>query len=196
MSEHSPPDPAPESQPAPVDPAPGSGQAPLDLAAARSGEPSSARPLVEQLEQEGDVAADFLEALLDIADLDGDLELEVAGERAAVTVLGSDLRVLVGPDGKALDALQELTRLAVFQSTGVRSRLLLDIGGYRAEHRMALQAQAQEAVARVRESGQPERLAAMNSFERKVVHDVVAAQGLTSASEGEGANRGVVIQPR
>ncbi|WP_261326432.1 Jag family protein [Modestobacter marinus] len=148
------------------------------------------------LVREGDVAGDYLERLLDILDVDGDIDLDVEGDRASVAVVGGQLKTLIGPDGATLEALQELTRLAVAQSTGVRSRLMLDIGGYRAKRRADLTALAAEAAERVATSGQPERLAPMNPFERKVVHDVVAAAaGVRSESEGEEPNRRVVVLP-
>ena len=151
--------------------------------------------VVKRLEEEGDAAADYLEELLDIADLDGDLDLDVEGDRAVVSIVGTDVQILVGGSGEVLEALQALTRLAVLAATGERSRLMLDIGGHRAHRRRALEGQAREAVARVRERGEPERMAPMSAFERKVVHDAVAAAGLGSASEGEGADRRVVISP-
>jgi spoIIIJ-associated protein len=148
------------------------------------------------LVREGDVAGDYLERLLDILDVDGDIDLDVEGDRASVAVVGGQLKTLIGPDGATLEALQELTRLAVAQSTGVRSRLMLDIGGYRAKRRADLTDVASAAAERVARSGQPERLAAMNPFERKVVHDVIAAAaGVHSESEGEEPNRRVVVLP-
>ncbi|MGY1622422.1 protein jag [Geodermatophilus sp. SYSU D00965] len=148
------------------------------------------------LVREGDVAGDYLERLLDILDVDGDIDLDVEGDRASVAIVGGELRDLVGPDGAVLEALQELTRLAVAQSTGVRSRLMLDIGGYRARRRADLTSLAAEAARRVAQSRQPERLVAMNPFERKVVHDVVAGMsGVRSESEGEEPNRRVVVLP-
>jgi spoIIIJ-associated protein len=150
---------------------------------------------LELLEREGDIAADYLEELLDIADLDGDLDMDVEGDRASVSIVGGDLGVLVGRDGEVLDALQELTRLAVLRETGERSRLMLDIGGHRAERRRALEALASDAVARARESGEPVPLEPMTPFERKVVHDVVAAAGLASDSEGVEPRRRVVVRP-
>jgi spoIIIJ-associated protein len=125
------------------------------------------------LEREGDVAADYLEALLDIADLDD----------------------LVGEDGRVLEALQELTRLAVTRETGERSRLMLDIAGYRAGRRRELAELAERAVADVRRTGEPVKLAPMSAFERKVVHDTVAEAGMRSESEGEGTARRVVVMP-
>ncbi|GAB7006537.1 single-stranded DNA-binding protein [Nocardioides sp. AN3] len=150
---------------------------------------------VKQLEQEGDIAADYLEELLDIADLDGDLDMDVEGDRAAVSIVGADLSQLVGRDGEVLDALQELTRLAVYRETGERSRLMLDISGFRADKRAALEKVASETVAKVKESGAPVALDPMSPFERKVVHDVVSAAGLTSSSEGVEPRRYVVVQP-
>jgi spoIIIJ-associated protein len=157
--------------------------------------PAGTSSRIEQLEQEGDIAADYLEELLDIADLDGDLDMDVDGDRAAVSIVGADLSQLVGPKGEVLDALQELTRLAVYRETGERSRLMLDISGYRAQRRAELVKLADEAVAQVRESGEPVSLAPMSPFERKVVHDAVAEAGLTSESEGVEPRRHVVVLP-
>ena len=150
---------------------------------------------LKELEQEGDIAADYLEELLDIADLDGDLDMDVDGDRAAVSIVGADLSQLVGPDGDVLEALQELTRLAVFRETGERSRLMLDISGYRAQKREELIELADRLVAQVRESGDQVSLDPMSPFERKVVHDRVAAAGLSSESEGAEPRRFVVILP-
>ena len=155
----------------------------------------SAGVAVKRLEQEGDAAADFLEELLDIADLDGDIDLDIEGDRASVSIVGAELSVLVGSGGEVLEALQELTRIAVLRETGERSRLMLDVAGYRSGRRAALTAQAQETAARVSSSGQAESLAPMTPFERKVVHDAVAAAGLRSESEGEEPHRRVVIHP-
>ena len=162
--------------------------------AAESGSPSVSR--LEELENEGDIAADYLEELLDIADLDGDLDMDVEGDRAAVSIVGADLSQLVGRDGEVLEALQELTRLAVYRETGERSRLMLDIGGHRANKRTRLEKLAAETVATVEETGEPVSLAPMSPFERKVVHDAVAAAGLSSESEGEEPRRYVVVLPR
>ena len=150
----------------------------------------------DPLVREGDVAGDYLERLLDILDVDGDIDLDVEGDRASVAIVGGRLDDLIGQDGATLEALQELTRLAVAQSTGVRSRLMLDVGEYRAKRRADLTRLAGETARRVTSSGQPERLAPMNPFERKVVHDVVAAAaGVHSESEGEEPNRRVVVLP-
>lgn len=148
------------------------------------------------LVKEGDVAGDYLERLLDILDVDGDIDLDVEGDRASVAIVGGRLGDLIGPDGATLEALQELTRLAVAQATGVRSRLMLDVGGFRAKRRADLTALAGETAARVVQSGQPERLSPMNPFERKVVHDAIAGvDGVRSESEGEEPHRRVVVLP-
>jgi spoIIIJ-associated protein len=150
----------------------------------------------DPLVREGDVAGDYLERLLDILDVDGDIDLDVEGDRASVAIVGGRLDDLIGPDGATLEALQELTRLAVAQSTGVRSRLMLDVGEFRAKRKADLTTLAGETARRVSSSGQPERLAPMNPFERKVVHDVIAAvTGVHSESEGEEPNRRVVVLP-
>jgi spoIIIJ-associated protein len=162
---------------------------------ATAGEQPGRPSKVERLENEGDIAADYLEELLDIADLDGDLDMDVEGDRAAVSIVGADLSMLVGGKGEVLDALQELTRLAVFRETGERSRLMLDISGHRAEQRTRLVKLAAEKIALVQESGESVSLEPMSSFERKVVHDAVAAAGLTSESEGAEPRRYVVILP-
>ena len=150
---------------------------------------------LKQLEAEGDIAADYLEELLDIADLDGDLDMDVEGDRASVQIGGADLSLLVGRNGEVLEALQELTRLAVYRETGERSRLMLDIDGHRAQQRTRLVALAEKAIAEAKESGESVSLDPMSAFERKVVHDAVAAAGLTSESEGAEPKRHVVILP-
>jgi spoIIIJ-associated protein len=148
------------------------------------------------LVREGDIAADYLEQLLDIADLDGDIDLDVENGRAIVAIVGSELRGLIGANGATLDALQELVRLAVQQQTGARSRLMLDVGGYRQERRAQLAELARNTANSVRETGEPARLTAMNPFERKVIHDVVATiDGVRSESEGEEPQRRVVVHP-
>ena len=148
-----------------------------------------------RLEQEGEIAADYLEGLLDIADLDGDIDLDVEGDRASVAIIGTGLDDLVGPNGKVLEALQELTRLAVQAKTGERTRLMLDVGGYRAARRTELLEVGKDAARRARETGERVVLPAMSAFERKVVHDAVAAAGLRSESEGVEPARKVVVLP-
>ena len=149
----------------------------------------------ELLEQEGEIAADYLEELLDIADLDGDLDMDIEGDRAAVSIVGADVHQLVGPRGEVLEALQELTRLAVYRETGERSRLMLDISDYRADRRAVLEKLAGEIAEEVKESGEPVSLDPMTPFERKVVHDAVAAAGLKSESEGTEPKRYVAVMP-
>ena len=158
---------------------------------------ASSRPSrVERLEREGDIAADYLEELLDIADLDGDLDMDVEGDRASVSIVGGDLEQLVGRKGEVLDALQELTRLAVYRETGERSRLMLDIGNHRADQRSRLVELAATLVEQVKSTGESVSLEPMSAFERKVVHDAVAAAGLVSESEGAEPKRHVVILPQ
>jgi spoIIIJ-associated protein len=146
------------------------------------------------LVQEGDIAADYLERLLDIVDFDGDIDLDVENDRAVVAIVGNGLSALIGSHGETLDALQELTRLAVAQKTGTRSRLMLDVSGHRQARRNELSALATDTAGRVKDSGESARLAPMNPFERKVVHDAVSViDGVHSESEGEEPNRRVVI---
>ena len=146
----------------------------------------------DPLDEEGDIAADYLEELLDIADLDGDIDTYVESGRAHVSIV-TDSQTLVGKDGKVLEALQELSRLAVMTEVGHRSRLMLDIAGYRESRRKDLVVLATEAIQSVKETGEPAHLAPMNPFERKIVHDPVAAAGLVSESEGVEPKRHVVI---
>ena len=158
------------------------------------------RASLRRLEEEGEVAADYLEELLDIADLDGDIDIDVENGRASVAIVTEngrerELRGLVGGQGEVLEALQELARLAVQAKTGERSRLMLDVAGYRAGRRRALEDVAARAVAEVRRTGDPVRLEPMNAFERKVVHDAVAEAGLASESEGVEPGRRVVVLP-
>ncbi|WP_394216717.1 R3H domain-containing nucleic acid-binding protein [Brachybacterium vulturis] len=161
---------------------------------ADSGETDEER--LRRLEEEGDIAADYLEELLDITDLDGDMDIDVDGDRASVEIRGADrLARLNRPKGELLDALQELARLAVQTRTGQRSRLMLDIGGFRAEHKNSLEELAATTIAEAKESGAAVPMRAMNPFERKVVHDVAKREGLRSESDGDGKNRHVVIYP-
>jgi len=152
-------------------------------------------PQLSDLELEGDIAADYVEGLLDIADLDGDIDMDVEGDRAIVSVVGGTLDELVGDDGEVLEALQELTRLAVHRQTGIRARLMLDIGGYRSRRRAELADYGRTVAEEVARTGQPKALEAMSPFERKIVHDAVAAAGLRSESEGEEPSRRVVVFP-
>ena len=147
------------------------------------------------LVEEGEIAGDYLEQLLDVLDFDGDIDLDVEGDRAIVSIDGGDdLSKLVGRKGEVLDALQELTRLAVQQSTGERSRLMLDIAGWRAGRRAELTEIGLAAAKRVLESGEPESLSPMTPFERKIVHDAIAKiDGVSSESEGAEPSRRVVV---
>ena len=162
-------------------------------------EQAPGRSGVTNLEREGEIAADFLENLLDICDLDGDIDVDIDGDRAAVAIVDSEdgrvPRRLIGSDGKVLDSLQELTRLAVQSATGERSRLMLDIAGHRAGRRAELVEIARDAVRRSRESGEEISLEPMSAFERKVVHDEVLASGLSSESSGTEPRRYVVVIP-
>lgn len=162
--------------------------------AARGSEKGSS---ASRLEEEGDVAADYLEELLDIADIDGDIDIEVRNGRTYISIVteeeSSGLENLVGRDGEVLEALQELTRLAVLSATENRSRLVLDINGYRADRAGDLQQIAEDAIASVKASGEAVALAPMSAYERKIVHDAVADLGFVSESEGEGADRHIVV---
>ncbi len=151
----------------------------------------------DRLVAEGEIAGDYLEELLDVLDFDGDIDLDVEGDRAIVSIDGGeDLAKLVGRRGEVLDALQELTRLAVHQKTGERSRLMLDVAGWRRRRRDELSALGDKVARRVLENGEREELAPMTPFERKIVHDAVAAvSGVRSESEGvEPARRVVVLK--
>jgi spoIIIJ-associated protein len=153
-----------------------------------------------RLDHEGDVAADFLEEFLDILDMDGDIDISVEAGRAKVAIVppegpSTDIKRLVGPEGEVLEALQDLTRLAVQTKTGEISRLMLDVADYRVGQRVRLEEVGREAVAKVKADGHSVALTPMNAFERKVIHDVVLAGGLVSESEGEEPDRFVVVKP-
>ena len=150
---------------------------------------------LSSLEEEGEIAADYIEGLLDIADLDGDIDMDVEGDRAVVSVVGATLDELVGDDGEVLEALQELTRLAVHRRTGVRAKLMLDVGGFRARRRAELAELGRSVAEEVERTGESKKLRAMSPFERKIIHDAVALAGLRSESEGEEPNRRVVVFP-
>ena len=151
------------------------------------------KSLVTRLEEEGEVAADYLEGLLDIADLDGDIDIDVENDRASLAIAGGNLQNLVGERGEVLDSLQELTRLAVQTVTGERSRLMLDVDNFRGGKKEELTKLAKEVAQEVKDSGENVKLKPMNAFERKVIHDTIQALGLTSESEGEEPNRCVVV---
>jgi spoIIIJ-associated protein len=152
-------------------------------------------PDLADLELEGEIAADYIEGLLDVADLDGDIDMDVEGDRAVVSVVGATLDELVGSKGEVLEALQELTRLAVHRQTGARTRIMIDVGGYRLRRRSELAETGRDAADEVKRTGEPKKLWPMNPFERKIVHDAVAAAGLRSESEGEEPDRRVVVLP-
>ena len=168
-----------------------------DTEGAESDDEAARQTPANRLEEEGDVAADYLEELLDIADIDGDIDIEVRNGRSYLSVVAEEpaegLDALVGQDGEVLEALQELTRLSVLASTGYRSRLVLDINGYRGERSTTLQEIAENAVADVKAGKGPVHLDPMSSYERKIVHDAVAELGFVSESEGEGARRHIVV---
>ncbi|MFC4129333.1 protein jag [Hamadaea flava] len=169
---------------------------PADVAATAEAEQSSEPAGDEELFHQSEIAADYVEGLLDILDFDGDIDEMVSGGRPMVEVVGERLGALVGPRGATLEALQELTRLAVYRETGAPSRLLLDVGGYRANRKKELVAVAKNAIEKVREHGEPVQLEPMSAFERKCVHDVVnAAEGVESESEGVEPNRRIVVHP-
>ncbi|MGW8811626.1 Jag family protein [Gordonia terrae] len=151
----------------------------------------------DRLVEEGEIAGDYLEQLLDVLDFDGDIDLDVDGDRAVVSIDGGDdLTKLVGRKGEVLDALQELTRLAVQQATGERSRLMLDIARWRSDRRDRLARLGREVAERVLSSGEREALDPMTPFERKIVHDAVAVvDGVVSESEGAEPKRRVVVLP-
>jgi len=171
------------------------GEAPGAEAEVADGAADAAGAGLADLELEGEIAADYVEGLLDVADLDGDIDMDVEGDRALVSVVGATLDELVGPRGEVLEALQELTRLAVHRQTGMRTRIMLDVGGYRQRRRAELTETGRAAAEEVQRTGVAKKLGAMNPFERKVVHDAVAAAGLSSESEGEEPDRRVVVRP-
>ena len=187
-------------------PAPGEASGPeasddvVPAAESAEGAPSSSegREVASAEDDESEIAADYLEELLDIADLDGDIDIEVRQNRTYLSVVAEgdaedELGLLVGRKGEVLEALQELVRLAVLASTGNRSRLILDVAGHRGQREHELQRIAEQALESVRSTGEPYHLKPLGSYERKIVHDIVAEHGLRSASEGEGARRHIVV---
>ncbi|MGH8794125.1 MAG: protein jag [Stackebrandtia sp.] len=150
----------------------------------------------DDLFAESEIAADYLEGLLDIIDSDGDIDELVAGDRPVVEVIGKGLGKLIGPNGATLEALQELARLAIYRKTGEHSRLMVDVGGYRAQRRKELAGVAEQTAEKVLETGRQVRLESMTAFERKAVHDVInATKGVESESEGSEPNRRIVVRP-
>ncbi|NEG69978.1 Jag family protein [Bifidobacterium choloepi] len=151
---------------------------------------------IDQLNDEADIAADYLEGLLDIADYEGDIELGIRNGRPMIQIVAdddTDIKHLIGRNGEVVDALQQLTRLAVQQRTGERSHLIVDVDGFLKRKRQILRDMALDAVDEARETGEPVSLKPMNSFERKVVHDVVRDEGLRSRSHGEEPHRYVTV---
>ena len=143
---------------------------------------------------EGELAADYLEEILDIADLDGDIEIEIKNQRTYLSISSEDSEDLVPlskPD--VVQALQELTRLAVQQETGEFSRLILDIAGSREKREGELEELVSAAIARIEDGASQAALPPMSSYERKLVHDIVSEKGYQSESQGEGADRHTVI---
>src|SRR5215467_5293710 len=168
-----------------------------DTAATADGDVRPAAPATDNdLFAQSEVAADYVEGLLDILDYDGDIDEVVQGGRPVVEVVGDRLQSLVGQGGATLEALQELTRLAIFRQTGSPSRLLLDVGGYRDTRRKELISIAKNAAERVKQHGEAVRLEPMNAFERKCVHDVInSTAGVESQSEGVEPHRRIVVHP-
>jgi spoIIIJ-associated protein len=150
----------------------------------------------EELVHEGDIAADYLDEFLTIAGIEGDIVMDVEGDRAIVAIVDGELEQLVGKRGEVVAALQELSRLAVTSETGNRSRLTLDIGGYREKKRIELSEIGTKAANKANQTGEPVKLRAMNAYERKIVHDAIALVGAGSESEGEEPNRFIVVTPQ
>ncbi len=156
----------------------------------------SAEERMNQLDEEADLAADFVEGLLDSMDLPGDIEIEITEEQALLNLEDVGSGLLIGRRGATLDALQELIRCAVQRQTERRSHVRVDVEGYRSRYVEKLRDRAREAIAQVRESGEPVRLDPMDPYERKLMHDLVAKTGgVTSSSEGTEPKRRVVIHP-
>jgi spoIIIJ-associated protein len=154
---------------------------------------------VEEMEEQADIAADYLEELLDIADIDGDLDIEVKNNRPCISITheedDEELKPLVGQNAQVMNALQELVRLAVQQSSGKRTRLILDINGFRNQRLSNLEKLAQKAIDAVKESNEEVELEPMGSYERKYIHDLISEAGLVSESEGLGRGRHIVVKP-
>jgi spoIIIJ-associated protein len=159
------------------------------------GEEPSGRVRDSDLFRQSEIAADYIEGLLDILDVDGDIDELVQNGRPMVEVVGARLNNLVGVRGQTLEALQELSRLAVYRQTGEPSRLLLDVGGFRAARRKELIAVAKNAAEKVKQHGESVRLEPMSAFERKCVHDVInAMSGVASESEGVEPSRRIIVR--
>jgi spoIIIJ-associated protein len=183
-----------------VEPAPAgsepAGSEPVGSEPAGSAPAANGNGAADELFQQSEIAADYIEGLLDVLDMDGDIDELISGGRPMVEVVGGRLDALVGQHGATLEALQELARLAIYRQTGAPSRLMLDIGGYRAARRNELAAVARNAAERVQEQGRPVKLEPMSAFERKCVHDVInATDGVASESQGEEPHRRIVVRP-
>jgi spoIIIJ-associated protein len=167
-----------------------------DAEAKDDGSNGRAEPSDTDLFRQSEIAADYIEGLLDILDFDGDIDELVQNGRPMVEVVGGRLNNLVGTRGATLEALQELSRLAVYRQTGEPSRLLLDVGGFRSARRKELVAVAKNAAEKVKQHGESVRLEPMSAFERKCVHDVInAMSGVESESEGVEPSRRIVVRP-
>ncbi len=167
-----------------------------DAAADDDGDDDGAAPSDSDLFRQSEIAADYIEGLLDILDVDGDIDELVQNGRPMVEVVGGRLNNLVGNRGATLEALQELSRLAIYRQTGEPSRLLLDVGGFRAARRKELVAVAKNAAEKVKQHGEAVRLEPMSAFERKCVHDVInATTGVESESEGVEPSRRIIVRP-
>lgn len=149
---------------------------------------------LEELEADGDLAADYIEGLLDITDLDGDIDIDVANGRAYVSVTGGDESLDRLASSSAVQALQDLTRLAVQAKTGRFSRLIVDVGGSRSARELELKKMVDAAIAQIAAGREQVALEPMSSYERKLVHDEVAERGYFSESRGEGRDRRLVIK--
>lgn len=159
-------------------------------------EQTEAKTSIKDLEEEGEVAADYLEELLDIFDLDGDINIDVRQGRAYLEVTAdeeSNLRLVSHPD--TVEALQELTRIAVQTKTQSFSRLIIDIAGSRQVRLDALTRLVNKAIDKVKDTNAPVALKPMSSYDRKISHDLIAEAGLISQSEGEGKERHIVAKP-
>ncbi|MFB3739511.1 MAG: RNA-binding cell elongation regulator Jag/EloR [Candidatus Velamenicoccus archaeovorus] len=156
----------------------------------------------ELVEEQGEVAADFLEGLLERMGIPASIEPGMRDGIMYVDVLGEgpddeDMGLLIGRHGATLDALQELTRIVVSHRTGERCRVIVDVEDYRKRRRSRLVSRAREMARRVAKTGREEELEPMPPYERKIVHDTVAeVPGAQSSSVGEEPERRVVISRR
>ncbi|MCA1726795.1 MAG: protein jag [Actinobacteria bacterium] len=167
----------------------------------RAKRPPDAELSADELEEQAEVAADFLEGLFQRMGLEVDVEPAFVDGIMYIDVWGAEsdegMGLLIGKHGQTIDSLQEILRSAVQRRTGERCRVLIDVEDYRKRRRSQVASRARQAAGRVRKSGREEMLEPMSAFERKVVHDAVAGMGtdLETASEGDEPNRRVVIRP-